>query len=77
MSVELNSRVSAALKEIAGPMNLEGDDLELLDVSDGIARIRFGAACASCPSTLWPLIVGLEHELRSRIPEIELVEAVS
>ena len=77
MTVDLKTRVAAVLREQVAPaLELDGGSIELVDVADGIAQVRFGAACASCPSTIWPLIQGLEQELRSRVPEIEIVEAV-
>ena len=49
---------------------------KVVDVSDGIAQVRFTGACASCPSTIMTLIMGVEQELRARVPEVQFLEAV-
>ena len=62
--------------EVAPALELDGTLIEVLDVTDGVARLRLNGACAGCPSTIWTLINGLEQELRQRVPEIEYLEAV-
>ena len=65
MNADLRMRVATVLREeIVPALELDGGSIELVDVADGIAQVRFGGACASCPSTIWPLIMGLEQELR-------------
>ncbi len=73
---DLKTRVEHVLRtEVAAAMELDGTMIEVLDVTDGVARLRLNGACAGCPATIWTLINGIEHELRSRIPEIEYLEA--
>ena len=77
MGDDLRSRVERALKhDIAPALLLDGNGIEVLDVSDGIAQVRFTGACASCPSTIMTLIMGVEQELRTRVPEVQFLEAV-
>ena len=74
---DLKTRVERVLQtEVAPALELDGTAIEVLDVTDGVARLRIGGACASCPATIWTLINGIEQELRQRIPEIEYLEAV-
>src|SRR5262249_42576332 len=74
---DLKGRVEVVLKdEVAPALALEGSALEVLAVTDGIVQLRIGGACAGCPSTIMSLIMTLEQELRSRMPEIEYLEAV-
>ncbi len=63
-------------QEIAPGLYLDGSAIEVLDLTDGVVRIRLGDVCASCPSTMMTLIHGLEQELRQRFPEVEYLEAV-
>jgi len=77
MPDDLAERVRRVLKEHAGPaMDLDGAALEVLDVADGVVRLRLNGACSGCPSTLMTLIMGLEQELRRHLPEVEYLEAV-
>ena len=77
MSAELKERVARALAEEVGPaLELDGTQIDVLDVSDGVARVRLGGVCSGCPSTLMLVIHGIEQELRRRVPEVEYLEAV-
>jgi Fe-S cluster biogenesis protein NfuA len=76
-STELKDRVEQVLADEIGPdLDLDGSAIEVLGVDAGVVQVRLTNVCASCPSTLMTLIMGLEQELRKRIPEIEYLEAV-
>jgi Fe-S cluster biogenesis protein NfuA len=76
-STELKDRVEQVLADEIGPdLDLDGSAIEVLGVEGGVVQVRLTNVCASCPSTLMTLIMGLEQELRKRIPEIEYLEAV-
>jgi Fe-S cluster biogenesis protein NfuA len=78
MHRDLRQEVENVLRLEAAPaMELDGTGIEVLDVTDGVVRLRLNGVCAGCPATVMTLIMGLEQELRSRIPEIEYLEAVS
>jgi Fe-S cluster biogenesis protein NfuA len=74
---DLKSRVAQALAEhIAPALHMDGTQLEVLDVTDGVARIRLGGACGCCPSSIMAVVMGIEQELRRLVPEVECLEAV-
>ena len=76
-SEDLKARVAEMLgTEIASALEIDGAGVEVVDVADGIAKLRFSGACASCPASIVTLIMGLEQELRARFPEIQFLEAV-
>jgi Fe-S cluster biogenesis protein NfuA len=73
----LKTRVAAALSSHVGPaLDMDGTLLEVLDVADGVARIRLGGVCGNCPSSIMLVVNGIEEELRKHVPEIAYVEAV-
>ena len=73
----LRDRVEHVLKnEIAPALLLDGNGIEVLDVSDGIASVRLTGMCAGCPATILTVITSLEDELRKRVPEVEVLEAI-
>jgi Fe-S cluster biogenesis protein NfuA len=77
MPADLKERVAKVLADEVGPaLELDGTQIEVLDVTDGVARLRLGGVCNGCPSTLWLVIHGIEQELRRRVPEVEYLEAV-
>lgn len=73
---ELKDRVAQVIAEEIGPaLDLDGAAIEVVGVEGGVVQVRLGA-CAGCPSTVMTIMMGLEHELRQRIPEVEYLEAV-
>ena len=73
----LKTRVIAALEQEVGPaLDMDGTLLEVLDVTDGVARIRLGGVCGNCPSSIMTVVMGIEEELRRRVPEVAYIEAV-
>jgi len=74
---ELCQRIQQALRQYAAPaMGLDGSEMTVVAMEQGIASVRFAGACASCPASLSPIIMGLEAELRRHVPEVEMIEAV-
>jgi Fe-S cluster biogenesis protein NfuA len=73
----LQERVEHVLKQDVAPaLHLDGNGIEVLEVSNGIASVRLTGVCAGCPATIMTVITSLEDELRKKIPEIEILEAV-
>jgi Fe-S cluster biogenesis protein NfuA len=76
-SESLKQRIADALaRNVAPALDMDGTQLEVLDVADGIARIRLGGACGNCPSSIMAAVMGIEQELRKHVPEVEFIEAV-
>jgi Fe-S cluster biogenesis protein NfuA len=74
---DLKDRVARVLAEEIGPaLQMDGTLIDVLDVTDGVARLRLGGVCGGCPSTIMMVINGIEQELRRHVPEVEYVEAV-
>jgi Fe-S cluster biogenesis protein NfuA len=80
MTPEINSlkvRVAQVLaREVAPALDMDGSKLEVLDVADGIARIRLHGVCGNCPSSIMAAIMGIEDVLRQHLPEVAFIEAV-
>lgn len=77
-AADLRGRVEDALKRHVAPaMELDGTGIEVVAVENGIASVRLGEVCASCPATLMTVITGMEAELRKHVPEVEMIEAVA
>lgn len=51
----------------------DGGDVELVDVEDGIVKLKLMGACGSCPSSTITLKAGIERAL---LEEVEGVEEV-
>jgi Fe-S cluster biogenesis protein NfuA len=73
----LKDRVARVLAQEVGPaLAMDGTDFEVLDVSGGVVRLRLKGTCGSCPSTIMAVMMGIEQELRQRIPDVEYLELV-
>ena len=48
----LNDEVEAALGKIREGLRVDGGDVELVDISDGIVTVRLQGHCAGCPFSL-------------------------
>lgn len=76
MTDDLRQRVEEVIRtRVAPTMELDGSVIEVLDVDRGCARVRLNGVCAACPATVMTILMGMEHELRQHIPEIEYLEA--
>ena len=74
---DLRSRLTRFLREEVAPvLQMDGENIQLLDIDNGVARIRIQGGCDGCPSSIMAIIMGLEQELRRRIPQIEYLEVV-
>ncbi len=75
--IALKDRVAKVLEAEVGPaLELDGSGIEVVDVDDGIVRIRLRNICTGCPSTIMTIIMGIEQELRRLVPEVEYIEAI-
>lgn len=54
----------------------DGGDVELVDVDEGIVRLRLMGACGSCPSSTITLKAGIERALIAEVPGVREVEQV-
>jgi Fe-S cluster biogenesis protein NfuA len=74
---ELKQRIQHVItEEIAPLLQMDGGGIEVLSVEDGVVRVRLLGICGGCPGTVYAFIMGIEDELRRRIPEVNYLEAV-
>jgi Fe-S cluster biogenesis protein NfuA len=70
----MKAKVEAALNKIRPMLQADGGDVELVDVVDGVVKVRLQGACAGCPMSQMTLRNGIEKMLKQEIPEIKAVE---
>lgn len=73
----MKEQVEKVLEEIRPNLQADGGDIELVDVVDGIVKVRLKGACAGCPMSQMTLAFGVERVLKERIPEVKKVEPVA
>ncbi|TVX98740.1 NifU family protein [Cohnella terricola] len=54
----------------------DGGDVELVDIEDGIVKLRLMGACGSCPSSTITLKAGIERALLEEVEGIQEVVQV-
>ena len=70
------SQVQEVLDKLRPFLLRDGGDCELIDVEDGIVKLRLLGACGSCPSSTITLKAGIERALVEEVPGIIEVEQV-
>jgi Fe-S cluster biogenesis protein NfuA len=75
--VSVKDKVQGVINLIRPAVQADGGDIELVDVtSNGVVQIRFHGACHGCPSSTMTLQMGIERNLRDRVPEVTSVVPV-
>lgn len=72
----MREKVEAALNKIRPALLMDGGDIELVDVQDGIVKVRLKGACAGCPASTMTLRMSVEQTLKREVPEVKSVVAV-
>ena len=72
----MKERVQAVIERIRPAVQMDGGDIQLVDVADGIVKVRLVGACVGCPSSMMTLKMGIERAIRAQVPEITSVESV-
>jgi Fe-S cluster biogenesis protein NfuA len=54
----------------------DGGNVELVEVEDGLVKVKLTGACGGCPMSQMTLKMGIEKLLKKEIPEIKEVIAV-
>ncbi len=73
---DLKNKVVQALAKIRPLLQRDGGDIELVDVTDGIVKVRLTGACKGCPMSQMTLKQGVEKLLMKEVPGLKQVQAV-
>jgi len=72
----MRETVEKALEMIRPALKADGGDIELVDVVDGVVKVRLTGACGGCPMSQMTLKMGVERVLKEQVPEVKTVETV-
>ncbi len=73
---DLKNAVQQALAKIRPMLQRDGGDIELVEVTDGIVKVRLTGACKGCPMSQMTLKQGVEKLLLKEVPGLKQVQAV-
>ncbi|MET3208494.1 NifU family protein [Paenibacillus sp. NRS-1782] len=75
-SIPMYDEVSEVLDKLRPFLQRDGGDVELVDVEDGIVKLKLVGACGSCPSSTITLKAGIERALLEEVDGVQEVVQV-
>jgi len=72
----MRDKVEEVLNKIRPSLMRDGGNVELVDASDGVVKVKLTGACAGCPMSALTLKMGIERILKQEVPEVKEVVAV-
>ncbi len=72
----MKTDVERVLGKIRPALQADGGDVELVDVEEGVVKVRLTGACGGCPMANITLKNGIEALLKEEIPSVSRVESV-
>jgi Fe-S cluster biogenesis protein NfuA len=72
----MRENIEKALDKIRPTLRADGGDIELIDVVDGVVKVKLTGACGGCPMSQMTLKMGVEKVLKQQVPEVKSVESV-
>ncbi len=76
MMEQQSEQVQEVLNKLRPFLLRDGGDVELVEVEDGIVRLRLMGACGNCPSSTITLKAGIERALMAEVPGVTEIEQV-
>jgi len=72
----LKDDVTAALERIRTGLRVDGGDVQLVDIEDGIVKVKLQGSCAGCPFSQMTLKNFIEKELKRSVVGVKGVISV-
>jgi Fe-S cluster biogenesis protein NfuA len=73
---DMKKLVELALGKIRPLLQRDGGDIEFVEVTDGVVKVRLTGACKGCPMSQMTLKQGVEKLLMQEVPGLKEVQAV-
>jgi len=73
---EMKEEVESVLETIRPQLMQDGGNVELVDIEDGVVKVRLVGSCSSCSSSTMTLKMGIERALKKAIPMVRCIESV-
>ena len=72
----MKEKVMEVLERIRPALQADGGNIELVDIVDGVVKVKLMGACKGCMGAQMTLKMGVERVLKEAIPEVKCVESV-
>jgi Fe-S cluster biogenesis protein NfuA len=71
---DLETRVLRALEQVRPALRSHGGNVELVDVRDGVVRLRMLGSCHRCPSSALTMKQTIEEAILARAPDVTAID---
>ncbi|MBU1061626.1 MAG: NifU family protein [Candidatus Omnitrophica bacterium] len=72
----MREKVEKAIESIRPFLQRDGGDIELVDIVDGVVKVRLKGACGGCPMSQITLREGVGRAIKKEVPEVVRVESI-
>jgi Fe-S cluster biogenesis protein NfuA len=72
--LDVEERIQQALESVRPYLRSHGGNVELLEVSNGVVRLRLQGSCHHCPSSSLTMQQTVEEAIYGRAPEVTAIE---
>ncbi len=72
----MKDKVEKVLEEVRPRLQMDGGDVELVSVDEGVVKVKFLGGCVGCPFAAMTLKTGIERYLKEKLPEVKQVISV-
>jgi len=76
-TIRIRQKVEEALEQIRRFLQADGGDVELVDINNGVVKVRLLGACGGCPMAAMTLRNAVEKTIKDQVPEITKIEAIN
>ncbi|MGD8395176.1 MAG: NifU family protein [Candidatus Eiseniibacteriota bacterium] len=72
----MRADVENVLEQVRPMLAADGGGVDLVDIEDGVVKLRLRGACSGCPGARITLHMGIERLLKEKVPGVVRVESV-
>jgi Fe-S cluster biogenesis protein NfuA len=72
----MKEKIEAVLDKVRPALVADGGNVEYVDCTGGVVKVRLTGACGGCPMANLTLKMAIEKSLKEQLPEITKVVAV-
>ncbi|MCX6695867.1 MAG: NifU family protein [Candidatus Altiarchaeota archaeon] len=72
----MEKKVRKTIEKIRPMLQMDGGDVELVDVKNGVVKVKLKGACHGCPMSQMTLQHGIEQTLKKEVDGVKRVESV-
>jgi len=72
--LDIETRIGRAIEKVRPSLSLHEGDVEILDVTDGVVKLRLKGSCDGCPSSAMTLKHTIEEAIYAAAPDVISIE---